>query len=790
MVSDKKSRDLPEEALEELEFHSVLNKISKYCISSLGKDIILKLRPGGDIFFVNEEHALIDESMRLFTEDDRLPLENLNDIRSQLYKSLVENAVLNTGEILNVLEVMRVSRLVQNFLYVREEKYPKLFENSVLLHQNRLLEKHITEAIDETGTVRDTASRELSRIRREIFNKSNILRKRLQVILKRVSEEDMVQEEFITLREGRFVLPVKAEHKRHIPGIIHGLSQTGSTVFLEPSEIFEMNNEISLLMNEEKREIYRILSNLTAEIGYEAREFLRSLDVLARLDSIAARANYALEFGGIKPEIWEHNEIYLKDIRHPLLVHVKGRKKVQPLSIDFDGNIRGHLISGPNAGGKTVALKSIGLNVAMALSGIFPLGVCKTNYRTIFAAIGDHQSIENDLSTFSSQILHLKDILAECTSESLVLIDEILSGTDPQEGAALAAGILDTYINLNLFFVVTTHQTILKSYALTRKEIENASLEFNEKELKPTYQFLRGIPGNSYAFVLAESLGLPSTVLDRAKSHLGTKQTQLEESIAEIQRYRSQAAEFKHQAEEEKKNAEKARLKFEEKFNDIKMRRQEYIDKAKQEAMDIISESNALVEKTIKQVQEEKKSFATIKKEYNREKDDLERRIKKTFRNEHKSREREKKHEKIRPGDHVMPEDSTSRGEVIEVNEENGTALVDFNGFKFRLPMKQLIKTEEKKTPKREVSDHFKFDVKTRIDLRGKRADESIKEIDEFISNAIVSNVTPLTIIHGKGTGALREAIHEYLKHNRSVKSYRLGELVEGGAGVTVVELN
>ncbi|MFC2132119.1 endonuclease MutS2, partial [Bacteroidota bacterium] len=579
----KEELDLLKKSLGELEFDLVLEHISKKCYSEPGKELIRKSRPNSDIYWLKKEHQLIDEIISLITEDDPLPFEGYADIRPQLNKSLVQNAVLSTTELLSVAESIRSGRLIKSYFESREEKYPALFEETEYIFANRLLEKHINEAIDDTGEVRDNATKELSRIRRDIHNKSNYLRHRLNKIVRKVSDEDMLQEEFVSLREGRFVIPVKSEHKRHITGIIHGVSQTGATVFLEPSEIIELNNELSLLLNEEKREIYRILSNLTAELGTEAHEFLRTIDIIAHIDSVLAKANYALDFGGIKPKILDRNEIYLNKIRHPLLVHSKGMKKVVPLSVEFSDNKRGHLISGPNAGGKTVSLKSIGLNIAMALSGIFPLGECHTNYRMIYTSIGDHQSIEHDLSTFSSQIIKLKDILSASDPQSLVLIDEIGSGTDPQEGSALSAGILDTLIELNSFFVATTHNSALKSYALSRDVLRNASLEFDEEKLQPTYKFLEGVPGNSYAFQLSKNLGLTDLVLERAKKYLGTKQSELEDSIALLHKYKSEAEKYLVEARKEKAKAEESRKKFEEKFTQIKQKRQELINKAQEE---------------------------------------------------------------------------------------------------------------------------------------------------------------------------------------------------------------
>ena len=778
-------KKLIRESLDELEFSSVLNFIKGFCTSEPGREYILKSYPGDETYWLRQEHDLVDEMKRLLLGESHIPIEGFSDVRSFLQKSLVQNAVLSTSEILKVYDSIRSSRLIKKFFLTRKEDFPSLAEEAENLHDNLILEKHITDMIDDTGNVKDTATKELSSIRRKILAKSNHLRSRLEKILKRVSEEDMTREDFITLREGRYVIPVKSEHKKHIPGIIHGMSQTGSTVFLEPSEIFEMNNEISMLLNEEKREIYRILSNLTAEIGDEARLFLGSVEIISHFDAIAAKANYALKYGGVKPEIVDENYVYLNNIRHPLLVHAKGIKNVVPLNLEITKDKRGYLISGPNAGGKTVALKSIGLNIALALSGIFPLGECKTNYRMIFSSIGDHQSIENDLSTFSSQILKLKDILESASPSSLVLIDEIGSGTDPQEGAALASGVLDTFLELNSFFVVTTHQSSLKSYALTKDSIDNASLEFDQEKLKPTYNFLAGIPGNSYAFVLAESMGLSSLVLNRTKKYLGKKQSQLEESISILQKYKNDAEKFRRELLEERKKAEEIRKKYEEKLEKIKRNRDEMIQKAHQEADKIVTEANRLVENTIRQVKEDKRSAGDIKKDFDRDKKAIQSKIQKR-----KDDKKKKVTDLFEEGDSVsMKERPGKLGTIVSVYPKERSALVDFNGLKFKVDLSDLKKVKTKEKKRSEIAGNISFDAKSRLDVRGKRAFEAIPEIDEFINSALMSNLEELTIIHGKGTGALRHAIHEYLRDHPSVKTFRSGKMVEGGDGVTIMEV-
>jgi DNA mismatch repair protein MutS2 len=780
-------KELSNLSLKELEFPKLLEIIGKFTFSSQGKEIILSLEPSEDRLFISEEHNLIEEMTNLHVADDTIPFESISDIRDLLHKSMIENAVLSSTEILSVFDIIRSSRLVKSYFDFRREKYPKLHNLSNELFADKLIEKHITDCIEDSGEIKDTATRELAHIRKSINEKSNRLRTRLQKILRKVSEDDMVQEDFVTMREGRYVLPIKAHVKRQLPGIIHGVSQTGSTVFLEPSEIIEMNNELNLLINEEQREIYKILQNLTKEISTEALSIMRTTEIIAHFDSILARAKFALEYGGIKPTISDERYIKLHKIKHPLLVVSKGAKNVIPLSIEFTEQKRGFLISGPNAGGKTVALKSIGLNISMALAGIFPLGLCTTDFRRVYTSIGDHQSIENDLSTFSSQMYQMREILANSDSSALALVDEIGSGTDPQEGGALASGILDTFIELNMFFIATTHQSSLKTYALNKDEIENASLEFNEDKLQPTYKFLSGIPGNSYAFFLAKSIGMSDLVIKRAKSYLGSKQKELEESISVLQKFRTEAIKAKAEAEKLKLKAKEKEQKFATKMDDINAKRDVIIKQAKQEALDIVKNANALIENTIKEIKEEKKAIKEIKTNFEDSKQKLEKQVSRLQVSESSDKATPAS---LKEGDFVSLE-SGNEGIVLEADDKDKIALVEINGLKFRLPYKQLSKIAKLKPEKKssDFTNNFRFDAPTQIDVRGMRAEMAVRKVDEAISDALMSNVHQLTIVHGKGTGALKEQIHEMLNYHHSISSFRLGDLVEGGAGVTIIEL-
>ncbi len=774
-------------SLNQLEFYTVLDYVSKFALTEYGKNLILAAFPSSETEWLRKELDKLEETKELLLRYENIPFEDFGDVKPKLQKSLIENAVLNTEEILAILNLLRLSRTMRSFVAAKNEEFLLLWDEVKNLYENRLLEKHIRDTIDESGGVRDSASKELSRIRKEILEKSAKLRQRIQQILKSVAEEEFAQDEFITLREGRFVIPIKAENKRKVSGIIHGVSQTGATVFIEPAEAIEMNNELSLLQNEERREIYRILQNLTKEIGNDAPNLLSSVEILTHFDSLLAKAKYSLKYNCLKPEILDRKEISLQEIRHPILVHNRGVKDVVPLTIEFIQSKRGHLISGPNAGGKTVALKSIGINVALALSGFFPLGYCKTSYFSIFTSIGDLQSIENDLSTFSSQILRLRTILGYADTNSLILIDEIGSGTDPQEGSALASAILESLVELNSFFVATTHHSYLKTFALAKPEIENDSLEFDEQNLKPTYRFLEGVPGNSYAFELATLLGLSPHIIRNAKNFLGQSHSELDETLKTLYRLKIETERLKMSLIEEKNKYEQLNSQLNKHLKEIKSKRKEFIDNAKIEAFEIIRNANSLIENTIKEIREERKSISQIKSQFIAKKSEIENQAQKIFA---EIETQTPSSDNFNLGDLVYADDATNLGTILQIYPNQNQALVDFNGIKFKLHLTNLQKANKNQSQSvNKFSDYFKFSTISRIDVRGKRSNEAIQEIDRYISEAILSNIENFTVVHGKGTGALRRALHDFFQTHPQIDNFREGTIEEGGAGVTVVKL-
>ncbi len=778
-------QELLKVSLEEIEFSRVLEIIAARAMSARGHDRVLASLPNMNIDELQREHACVDEMLRLLQHVDDVPLEHVEDISGLLQKSMVSGAYLLAPQMLEVCDVLHSARRIRAFLHARAQDVPALDELCAGVQEHRLLEKHINEAIDRSGVVRDNATRELQSIRHEIFQTSARLRSRLNKILSKLSDDELLQDEYLTQRDGRFVIPLKTSNKRAIPGIIHGVSATGSTVFMEPAEVFEMNNELSLLFNAEQREVVRILTTLTAEIGAIAPDLIHMVEVLEHLDAIHAKAAYANDNGGIRPRIVEEHECELHSVYHPILVHTTGRKHVIPLSIRFDERQRGHLISGPNAGGKSVALKSIGLNIAMALSGIFPLGECLTSPRQILVAIGDHQSIESNLSTFSSQILRLRQILSHSAHDSLILVDEICSGTDPTEGSALAAGILDSFIEQRAFFVVTTHQSSLKSYALSHEHIANASLEFDMDRLVPTYRFLAGVPGNSYAFELAHSVNLPQTVLDRARAYLGDRHGELEQSIVALQRFKQEAEQFHTQARVALHDAEKTKQDYERRFTEFKAKYQKLMAAANNEAADLVKNAKASIEKAVRDAREQSRPTKEIHADIEKLRGEIAQNIEHLI-----PKDRDAHGQKFSVGDSVSMKNSEQQGVIQSI--EDHKALVEFNGIHFRVDLNELrrVKVQKPATTRTSGTSILKLDASSTVDVRGMRAGEAMMNVDTALNNAVLSNLPYLNIIHGKGTGALRQAVHEFLREQHTVKSFRLGELGEGDSGVTIVELS
>jgi DNA mismatch repair protein MutS2 len=590
------------------------------------------------------------------------------------------------------------------------------------------------------------------------------------------------------------VIPVKVEHKNHVPGFIHSASASGATVFIEPTETLDLNNDIRSLQFQEQREVERILRELTGQIGDQREALLGNLDILAELDALQARAKYSIEILGVAPEITTNGAIRLQRARHPVLLIHHGVQGTVPLDLELGRTFTTLLISGPNAGGKSVAMKCLGVLVLMAQCGLhIPAGEDSSLrvFRKIFVDIGDEQSIESDLSTFSSHLTHLKEITAAADGDSLVLIDEIGTGTDPSEGGAIAAAVLEFLTARGALTIATTHHGALKVFAHETPGIENGAMEFDQSTLTPTYRFRPNIPGSSYALEMADRLGFRNTVMARAREFLGSQHMRLESLIQELEATAQEHRRELQIAREERTRATVMATEYEAKIASLSSELRTLKRKALDEAKAIVDRANAVIEKSVKEIREKGAS-----KEITRAAREEVRATREFLQSEEIE---EQQHEpadatsEIVAGSVVTLSGQNDPGEVVSVSPDGKSAIVLFGSVKMRVAASDLQPTKRRIPAARSfgmVMPERTGPVQRELDLRGMTADEAFPLIDKFIDDAVLAGLTRIDVIHGKGTGALRKKVTDFLSRHPRVRSFRLGEWNEGGVGATVVELN
>jgi DNA mismatch repair protein MutS2 len=780
-----------EDAARKLEFATVLARVARYAQSEPGRERIVRLDISADHAEVRSRLSLTSETKRLLEADAGLPLEGVHPVSKAISRSGIEGTSLLPRELREIGTTLAAARVLRAYIAKRKDAAPALWAFVEPLVSDKVLEFNIDQAIDETGSVRASASRELQSIRRGIAERYAALRKRLESILKSASEQGFSQDEIITTREGRMVIPVKAEHKQRVHGFVHSASSSGATVFIEPTETLELNNEIRNLQFEEQREIDRILRDLTAQVG-RVRDGLQSnLRILAEVDGLQARAKYSIEILGTEPEISPEGPIRLHRARHPLLLLHHGLDGTVPLDLALGEGATTLLISGPNAGGKSVAMKCVGLLTLMAQAGLHvPVDDSSSLrlVRTIYVEIGDEQSIESDLSTFSSHLTHLKEIANAADDRSLVLIDEIGSGTDPGEGGAIAAAVLESLTGRRALTIATTHQGSLKVFAHETGGMVNGAMEFDQHTLHPTYRFRAGVPGSSYALEMATRIGFPDDLMVRARELMGHRATRLETLLAElehsVQTYR---------AEMESARREKARLDdlvktYEGRIAALSSELRELKRNAVEEAKLIVERANAVIEKSVREIREQSAGRETVqaaRAEIARVKEDL-------TREAGILQEERPVDETLGPGSAVRLLDGTDTGEVVSLGDNGKTAIVLFGSVRMRVRTEDLRAAPTGSRP-RVPEPTPAFDLPERapreLDLRGMTGDEALPLLDKFLDSALLAGLSRVDVIHGKGTGALRKKVTDYLAHHARVRSFRLGEWNEGGTGATVVEL-
>ena len=775
-----------------LEFEKVLHRVQHYASSEPGNELLGMLTFSTSVSEITNELSCVSEVKVLIETEGYFPIEGIHPVRAAIQKSGVDGAVLQSREMLHISLTAKVAKAMREFLTKQRMQAPLVWEIAEPLYIDKVLIYNIERAIDESGGVKANASKELQSIRRAINEKYDQLRKRLETILKSVSDQGFSQDDIITTREGRMVIPVKTEHKHRVQGFIHSASASGATVFIEPSETLETNNDIRSLQFQEQREVERILKDLTAQIREERDHLLTNLKILARLDALHAKAKYSIEVLGVQPKIVDTGEMKIIKGRHPILLMMHGYKDTVPLDLQLGGKYNTLVISGPNAGGKSVAMKSVGLLVLMTQVGLHipasDQSVVRI-FKKLFVDIGDEQSIENDLSTFSSHLKNLRQIAEEADRESIVLIDEIGSGTDPAEGGAIAAAMLETLTKRGSCTIATTHHGALKVFAYEADGVENGAMEFDRETLTPTYRFRAGIPGSSYALEMADRLGLNKDLLARSRELLGHQQTKLEGLIGELegsaQKYRAQLEELA----DGKTRVDALVKQYEAKIAAQSSELKEVKRKALDEAKEIVDRANAVIERSVREIKETKADRSALK-DVRHEVTVLKQSIEKE--QDSVTIESEVAHELITVGSKVRLKSGGEVGEVKSIAADGKSAVVIFGIVKMKIPLKDLQTTREHQN-QRSFQTYVQTEkperTPTDIDLRGMNGEEALPLVDKFIDTATLAGLNRIDIIHGKGTGALRKKVTEFLANHPRVKSFRLGEWNEGGTGATVVEL-
>ncbi|APH04142.1 endonuclease MutS2 [Bacillus weihaiensis] len=785
---------MQQKVLQVLEFEKVKSQLVNYASSSLGKEKAKSLTPSIQFEEVVVAQEQTDEAAKVLRLKGNIPLGGLVDIRATIKRARI-GGVLSAGELNEVSGTLYASRNMKRFIekMVEEEielhHLPVLSEQIVVLQE---VERKITECIDDNGYVLDTASDALKGIRQQLRTTEARVREKLESMIRSSSATKMLSDAIITIRNDRFVLPVKQEYRGSYGGIVHDQSSSGATLFIEPQVVVDLNNTLQQAKVKEKVEIERILSILSSEVAEHSEEILHNVECLAEMDFMFTKAKYAKQIKATRPAVNNDGRIQLFKARHPLLPD----NEVVPNDIELGTDFTTIVITGPNTGGKTVALKTLGLCTLMAQAGLqIPAldGSEVAVFEAVYADIGDEQSIEQSLSTFSSHMVNIVDILDKVNFKSLVLFDELGAGTDPQEGAALAISILDEVYNRGARVVATTHYPELKAYGYNRSGVVNASVEFDINTLSPTYKLLIGVPGRSNAFEISKRLGLQDRVIQMAKAQMSDERNEVDTMIASLETSKKAAEVEVTEAEKIRKEAEQLHKELQRQIIEFNNKKDALYEQAEQKAEEKLEEAKQEAEKIIQDLRKLRKDqHATIKEH---ELIDAKKRLEEATPHFEKSKKVEKKQQEqktLLPGDEVKVISFNQKGHLIEkVNEKEWQ--VQMGIMKMKVKEKDL---EYSKRPKQEVQQKplstikgKDYHVSLELDLRGERFENALLRVEKYLDDAVLAGYPRVSIIHGKGTGALRTGVKEMLKNHRSVKSTRFGEASEGGTGVTVVEL-
>jgi len=814
----------PDSLEEKLGFDVVRARLSARVQSPMGQERLDAMQPARTMDFLRAELDRVEELQGAFQYGDSVPLSPMYDLRDALRRAAPEDAYVDPEDLKAIRETHITLRRLKKHFRSRKEDYPRLADAVTRITPLRQLEEHVASIIDEDASIRDDASPELRRLRQQIRSKEENLRKTLDKALRRAVREGHATGEQATIRGGRMVIPVRASAKGKVEGFVHDRSASGQTVYIEPAACLELNNEVRELKSAEQAEIERILRDATDHVRAETDAIEVNLKVLAQFDLLRAKARFANRLDAVVPKLNEEGRIELYEGRNPVLqlhfesldadAETEGRapgeedaippREVVPLDMELGDDFRTLVITGPNAGGKTVAMKTVGLFSLMLAYGL-PLPVAPHSsfplFDQIVADIGDEQSIEDDLSTFSSHVSNLRHTLETAGDNTLVLIDEAGTGTDPDEGAALAQAVLERLTDAGARTIATTHHGTLKVYAHETEGVENGSMEFDQETLRPTYRYQEGVPGSSYAFEIAQRMGLADDLLARARELAGKQKTAMEDLISTFEKRTQQLEDELYDARKARKKAEENQQRYEEKVQKLEKERDEFRQQALEEAERIVEEANARIENTIREIKEaQAESEAT--KEAREQLEDY----KEDLREQREEAESESKDEApetgdgapqtastgpIEEGDRVVVDDGSTAVEVQEI--EDGEARLMMGSMHMRVALDRLTKVGgSSSAPEEETgggTEMTALEASSSIDVRGERVDEARQRVQYFLDDAVAAGLDTVEILHGKGTGALRTALHEMLANRPDIADFRTAPIEEGGAGVTKVDL-
>ncbi len=792
-------------ALKTLEYDKILDRLETYASSSVGKKRCRSLLPSTDLEEILTAQGETRDALSRLYKTGFLSFQGLSDITPHL--GLLDiNKTLSTKELLEIARLLSITANVREYGESEDESlaFDSLNSYFDLLEPLDFLHRRITSCILSEDEIADDASHALKNIRKEMKQTNISIHNKLASIVNNQNTRAKLQDALITMRNGRYCVPVKAEFRGSFQGMIHDQSSSGSTLFIEPMAVVQLNNKMKELEIEEQKEIEKILQTLSAQCGTSTVDLRENQKILSHLDFVFAKAKYAKDYMGTEPVFNEDGIVDIKQGRHPLL----DPKKVVPIHIYVGRDFDMLLLTGPNTGGKTVSLKTVGLFQLMGQAGLhIPAfeGSSLSVFSDIYADIGDEQSIEMNLSTFSSHMTNIVSILEHAAPDSLVLLDELCGGTDPTEGAALAISILDDLHTGKIRTVATTHYAELKMYAMNTDGVENGCCEFDLETLTPTYRLLIGIPGKSNAFAISQRLGLPDYIIEQAKSQLDVNQIDFENMLQKLEQDKAEIEKEQAELIHTKQQITALENQLKERQDDVKAKKEQILREAREEAHNILTEAKDVADETIRKFNAWSRHTGqdNTKKMESRRSDVRKRMSKLEKQMPYKTSQAKQilSPEDFKVGDHVFVTTLNLEGTVKETASKNGDLVIQMGFLSSTVNYKNL---ELRDTPKDDSSAHAagqagrrsggdKYSInksatiKSEINLLGCTVDEAVSKLDKYLDDAMIAGINPVRIVHGKGTGALRKGIHEYLRRQKFVKSYKLAEFGEGDAGVTVV---